>query len=126
MEISIRLSLPVAKKNNKSTFKTKGGRVGIRVSPEYDLWHRIAEDEIRSQDAIPEKPYTHVERLICVFDYPDHRRRDNDNLLASVQDFLCDVGVLKDDTWKEIEVAEIRGRHNPANVGVWVTIVNPK
>ena len=102
MEIQFTLSYPASKKNNKQIANGK-----IRSSEAYRTWHSCAAVELKKQlrDNPTWKlylPLTIVDELHMELIYADKIHRDTDNALTSVQDFLKDEGVIKEDHWMVI------------------------
>ena len=102
MEVQLLFSYPASKKNNKQISAGK-----IRSSEDYRTWHSMAKIEYQKQmrDNPTWKlyfPLTIVDELHLELIYADKIHRDTDNALTSIQDFLKDVGVIKEDHWMVI------------------------
>ena len=111
MKIQLTLPLPAAKKNNKSVVRTKTGRTIIRSSENYGVWLECAKADWRAYLRNHEHHTFDKCRVECVFVFPDRKRRDMDNLLSSVLDFLADdeVRAIKDDCWTCVPEVRCRG-----------------
>ncbi len=87
---ALRLSFPPSTNN-----LFKNGSKGRFRSPEYDAW--IIEAGLRIRRQRPE-PIAGPFRCELVFDRPDERRRDLDNLAKAVLDVLVKTQVVADDS----------------------------
>ena len=84
----------VPKKNQRQVF-VKGGRLINIPSKRYKEWHDQAMGQLKGTRRF-NPPY----EIIMTFWFKDKRRRDLDNVQASVLDLLQDAEIIKDDDAK--------------------------
>ena len=84
----------VPKKNQRQVF-VKGGRLMNIPSKRYKEWHDQAMWQLKGVRSF-NPPY----EIIMTFWFKDKRRRDLDNVQASVLDLLQDAEIIKDDDAK--------------------------
>jgi Holliday junction resolvase RusA-like endonuclease len=81
-------------------------------------WEVAALWQLKAQPAWPDYPAT----ISCVFYNCDNRKRDNSNMLDSVQDVLVKAGVLVGDHWQVLDVGGLHSeidRKKP-RVEIWI------
>lgn len=90
-----------SKKNSRVLAKVRGRMINV-PSKRYKDWHKEATAQLQGELPLFDKPC----RLTVQFWFENNRRTDMDNKLASIVDWLQDIGVLADDRWQIL--AEIR------------------
>lgn len=117
MEIVIKGQTP-AKKNSRQGM-VRNGRIMNFPSKIYAQWEKDALVQLMAYKGQAEGKVA----IAYQFYVKDDRRRDIDNMIASVNDVLVKAGLLKDDSWQCMSIgaadAEI-DRENP-RAEVWVT-----
>lgn len=103
----------IPKKNSKNiVFNVRTQKPFIISSKNYTEWHGGALWQLKRVEKVTEYPVT----LSVVFYVKDNRRRDNSNMLSSIEDTLIDAGILKDDSWQLLNIGSVRSeidRKNP-------------
>lgn len=104
-----------SKKNNKQVFH-KGGRTIVISSKKHAEWHKSATEALK--DVIPTRlrGVSGKVTINYMFYVRDLRRRDTSNMLESINDLLCDLGVLEDDDWQHLRIGSADSeldRENP-------------
>lgn len=100
-----------AKKNSRKPF-VRGNRMMNFPNPVYVKWERDALKQLLGTSPISEYPAV----ISCTFYVPDNRKRDNSNMLDSIQDMLVKAGILAGDHWQILDVGGLHSeidRDNP-------------
>ena len=89
--------IPPAKKNNKRTIY-RGGRKYVVPSENHEQWHNRCQSELWEQkQQMPREPIQYADLIVATFYVPDLKKRDSDNCLTSILDFLVDMDILVGD-----------------------------
>lgn len=99
-----------AKKNSRKPF-VRAGRMMNFPNPSYMKWEKAALLQIRGRDT----PLENI-TIDYVFFCGDMRKRDLDNMIASVNDMLVKKGVIAGDHWQTLQLGSAKGildRNNP-------------
>lgn len=116
MKISISGQTP-SKKNNRKPY-VRGNRIMNFPNPTYVAWEKQALQEIKLLNHV--KPFEGAVSVAYSFYVKDNRRRDLDNMIASINDCLVKAGVLMDDSWQTLSIggasAEIDSRKPRAEI----------
>jgi Holliday junction resolvase RusA-like endonuclease len=106
------LSQVSPKKNSKQIIINPRTRRPMIISSKgYNQWHTDALWQLKSVKEITEYPAT----ISIVFYVKDNRRRDNSNMLQSIEDTLVDAGILKDDSWQCLNIGSVRSEIDAKN-----------
>jgi Holliday junction resolvase RusA-like endonuclease len=117
MNVTIKGQTP-AKKNSRRGV-VRNGRIMNFPSKIYMAWEKEALYELKQNyKGQADKPVT----IAYSFFVADNRKRDLDNMIASVNDCLVKAGLIKDDCWQYLSIgganAEI-DKKNP-RVELWI------
>jgi Holliday junction resolvase RusA-like endonuclease len=99
-----------AKKNSRQGV-VRAGRIMNFPSKIYQAW------EVEALWQLKGKPtFTSSKVRVNYFFYcGDHRRRDLDNMIASVNDALVKAGIIDDDDWKHLSIGTAMGMYDKEN-----------
>lgn len=89
-------------------------------SAAYLEWEGDALWQLKGKPKVKTYPTT----ISCIFYNKDKRRRDNSNMLDSVQDVLVKAGILEDDNCWLLDVGGARSELDSLNPRVEVTLDN--
>ena len=92
MRIVLHLPFPVS---TNHIWRHRGGRGYL--SERYKAWQKEAGQEWLAQRKNQPKAISGRYGAILIFTKPDKRKRDLDNLIKGVKDFLVDMAVIDDD-----------------------------
>lgn len=119
MRITITGQTP-SKKNNRKPY-VRNGRIMNFPNPKYVKWEKEALKEIAL--LFNKVKFDNKVSIVYYFYVDSNRRRDLDNMIASINDCLVKAGVIKDDSWQTLEIggasAEIDSRHPRAVVTLY-------
>lgn len=104
---------------NKKRVTSIGGKPRMYTAKVVQDWQQAAHTELIAQKPAPPEDKVTVEYMFYV---KDNRRRDIDNMIASVNDALVKAGALSDDSWQVMRVGSADAeldRENP-RAEVWV------
>lgn len=105
MLMIIKGSVP-SKKNSKRIVTNKStGKPFMISSAKHENWHKDALPEMKKQFAeyrVTEYPIG----ITMTFYWPDRRRHDLDNGMATILDALKDAGVIEDDNFNFIDTVQ--------------------
>lgn len=96
----------------------RAGRMMNFPSKIYMEWRRSAMLQLKAYKGQADKRAT----IIYMFYVKDNRRRDLDNMIASVNDVLVEAGLLKDDSWQWLAIGGAQAAYDKANprVALWI------
>lgn len=112
MQLTITGQTP-SKKNSRRPF-VRNGRVMNFPSKRHEAWLEGALWELKRYQPIKGKVLIDY-KFYC----KDMRKRDVDNMLASINDALVKAGIIKDDSWQTLMIGSAVGeldRENPRAV----------
>lgn len=90
-----------AQKNNKQLYKNaKTGKMFITSSNTVKEWQINAELQLLNKPKVSGRVMVGY-----VFYVKDNRRRDLDNMIATVNDALVKAGIIEDDCWQILTIA---------------------
>lgn len=99
MQITISGQTP-AKKNARQIF-VKNGRIVNIPSKNHAIWEKQALLQLKSEyRGHADKPVT----IAYSFYVKDNRRRDLDNMIASINDVLVKAKLIEDDNWQTLSI----------------------
>lgn len=113
--IIIEGQVPAQKNSKKMSFNN--GRPVLYTSKNVKDWQESAAWQLRSSQSYPGKV-----RLGYVFFVKDNRRRDLDNMIATVNDALVKAGIIEDDDWKHLSIGYAIGKLHKENPRVEVSV----
>lgn len=119
----------VASQKNRKKMSVVGGRPRLYTEKSVKDWQTSAHQQIKQQwDGVT------IQSKVSIrydFYFPDNRRRDLDNCIASINDQLIPKrksrqvvwpGVLKDDCWTLLEISGAYGHLDKDNPRAEITI----
>lgn len=102
MKIVLKGQVP-SQKNNKQIYRNKStGRVFIASNDKVKLWQNYVDIQLlslRIKEPFENKVVAHYK-----FYVQDNRRRDIDNMIASVNDSLMRAQIIRDDSWQWLKL----------------------
>lgn len=90
-----------SQKNSKQIFRnSRTGAPFITSNSRVKAWQQSAVLQLRQYARADDRPVW----VYYTFHVKDNRRRDIDNMIASVNDALVAAGVIKDDSWQYLTI----------------------
>lgn len=116
MQIIIPNQTP-AKKNSRQGV-VRNGRIMNFPSKIYVAWEKEALKTLQQYSGQPDGKVA----IIYQFYVGDHRKRDLDNMIASVNDVLVKAGLLEDDSWKHLSIGAADAEYDKENprAEIWI------
>lgn len=106
-----------SKKNNRKPY-VRNGRIMNFPNPKYVKWEKEALQELAL--LYSNAQFTEKVSIAYSFYVDSNRRRDLDNMIASVNDCLVKAGIISDDSWQTLDIggasAEIDSRRPRAEI----------
>lgn len=103
---------------NRKVISYRGKTPFLRTADTVKQWQDMAALELRKYDlAIKGKVIVHY-----AFFVKDNRRRDLDNMIATVNDALVKAGIIEDDNWQTLIIAGADARIDKENPRAEITI----
>ena len=97
MQISIKGQVP-SKKNSRRPF-IRNGRIMNFPSQKHEDW---LQDALRELHGLPS--FTGKVKIDYYFYVKDNRKRDIDNMIASINDALVKAKIIKEDSWQYLKI----------------------
>jgi Holliday junction resolvase RusA-like endonuclease len=97
-------------KNRKQLF-IRGGKPAMVSNKLHRDWEIDALWQLKGKAVVTDYPAT----LTCIFYNGDKRKRDNSNMLDSVQDVLVKAGILEDDNCWLLDVGGLHSEYDKDN-----------
>lgn len=118
MRIVLAGQVPAQKNNHVSWVNPKTGRVVNTTARHVQLWQQDVAKQLMQYRGQAEGKVS----IAYTFHVKDNRRRDLDNMIASVNDALVKAGLLKDDSWQSLSIGAadaVLDKENPG-VELWI------
>lgn len=116
MMVTISGQTPAQK--NRKIISYRGKTPFLRTADSVKVWQEAAAEELRLQDIV----YKGRVRVEYNFFVKDNRRRDLDNMIASVNDALVKAGIIEDDNWQTLIIAGADAKIDKENPRAEITI----
>lgn len=100
-----------SQKNGKSVGVTKSGRVFVASNKIVKAWQDDVAKQLLQYRGQTDGKVTITYKFYC----KDQRRRDIDNMVASVNDALVKAGLLPDDSWQCLSIGAAEGEYDKEN-----------
>lgn len=119
MQVTILGQTP-AQKNNKQIARLRDGRTIIVSNKTVQTWQKDAAKQLGT--GWIGKTATEKVRVDYMFYVKDRRRRDIDNMIATVNDALVKAQLLVDDSWQWLSIGSADAELDPENPRAVITI----
>lgn len=117
--MTITISGDTPSKKNSRKLVPRGNRIMSFPNDRYQAWHKAAMSELMQ--------YTGQADNKVMVDYMfyvgTNRKKDLDNMIASVNDLLVDKGLLADDSWQNLCIGSADACIDRDNPRAEVTII---
>lgn len=117
MNITLLGQVP-SQKNGKSVgVNPRTGKIFVTSNKIVKAWQEDVAWQLKTQKLVIKGKSV----IDYTFYVKDNRRRDLDNMVASVNDALVKAGVIEDDSWQLLEIGGARGEYDKTNPRVILT-----
>lgn len=96
----------------------KGGRAVLYTASPVKDWQEDVAWQLKGKPTFTASTV----RVDYLFYCKDNRRRDVDNMIASVNDALVKAGIIDDDDWKHLVIGSAEGKLDKLNPRVEINI----
>lgn len=114
---------PAQKNSKQMALNRRTGTMFPVSNPIVKRWQAAVAKEI----ALKYRPTPFSERvqITYMFFVQDHRRRDIDNMIASINDALVKAGVLTDDSWQCLKILGADAQLDKENprAELWIEVI---
>ena len=119
MIIKLDGQVPAQKNDKRIAINRRTGKPFPMTSPAVKAWQELVAWQLK---ALNLEPFTDRVGITYLFRVKDNRRRDLDNMEASINDAIVKAGIIVDDSWQWCKTDDSDAHIDKDNVGVTLTI----